>query len=266
MAKFFDQEHAFIVISALCHILLLWRLFAARLTRYRFLILFLLIELTQLLILLPLSSNTSIYGWAYIFSGAAVWCCGYLVVMELVQLTLQDYPAISRSGSRAISWCIGIAIIIALLFAIPAVRTSHIRFPILAAYFIFQRSMILSLLLFLVLIQIFLFRFRVPLSRNRKVYSIGYALYFGVGLASDTVFGTLGVTVGPGLGIGLISAASVLLLAGAVLLSRNGESTARDEGKDDDPIEQRQREHLHQQLNELNRVLAKVAGNGRQGY
>lgn len=239
-----------------CHCVLLWRLWAEKLVKlYPFLTAFLAAELLQSIILFPLSQNSAIYGIIYIISTTAIWAVAFLVVLELCRLTLEDYPGIASVGRRAITWCMGSALVVSAVYAVPGLKEHRGQLEILSAYYIVERSTVLSLLLFLVLMQLFLLRYRLPLSRNRMIYATGYAAYFGIGVAQDIIFTSLGIRVVPAVSLWIVVAAGVILLAGAVLLRQEGEAKVVHKPATEDDS----RVRLQEQLAEMNRLLTRAA-------
>jgi hypothetical protein len=249
-------EYSALVFSTACHGVLLWRLWSQKLARiYFFLTIFLAAEALQDIALLPINPNSSLYGWIYIFSTPILWILAYFVVLELYRLILEDYPGIASVGRRAVTWCMGLAVVVSIAYAIPDLRTAKGPFPILGIYVIVERSTILGLLLFLVLIQLFLVRYRLRLSPNRMIYATGYALYFGVGIAQDIILAALGIRVATAVSLWMVVAAGVILLAGASLLRNTGEVRAVVESGEPSG----DRERLRQQLADINRLLSKAA-------
>lgn len=249
-------EHRVLLFSIGCHIVLLWRLWSQKLAGvYPFLTMFLAAEMIQNLGLFPLNQNSTIYGWAYVLSDPIIWALAFGVVLELCRLILEDYPGIASVGRKAVSVCMGLALVIAAVYAVPALRTTNGKFPVLRIFYIAERSAVLSLLLFLVLIQLFLFRYKVQLSPNRMIYATGYALYFSFGVAEDIVFTSLGVRVAPAVSLWTVVIGGVVLLAGAVLLRRGGEVKVihAPAGEDDARV------RLQEQLVEMNRLLTRAA-------
>ena len=249
-------ERVVLIFSIGCHGVLLWRLWSEKLARvYLFLTVFLAAEMLQNLVLLPLRQDTSAYLWSYLISTPVIWVIAYLVVLELYRLTLEEYPGIASVGRKAVTWCMGLAVLISAVYAVPALRTSSGHAAIFRIYPILERSTVLGLLLFLVLIQLFLFRYRLPLSPNRMVYATGYALYFGVGIAQDIMWAALGVRVGYSITLWIVAAGGAILLAGAGLLSQEGEAKVILTPVDADS----DRGRLQQQLTEMNRMLSRAA-------
>ena len=245
-----------LLLSIGCHSILLWRLWSERLARtYLRLTIFLCAELLQNIVFLPVPPGSTLYGWIFILSSPILWILAYFVVLELYRLILEDYPGISGAGRNGVTWSMGMALAISAIYAIPALRTAHGKFPVLTIYWIVERSIVLGLLLFIVLIQLFLLRYRLRLSRNRIVYATGYALYFGIGVAQDVVLTALGIRVVEVVTLWIVAASGLILLIGAALLSRKHEAREvqrRGTGSLDGA-------RLQLQLAEMNRLLSKAA-------
>jgi hypothetical protein len=253
-------EQATNILNALAALVLLWRLWSESLARpYRFLTLVIATELAQMLVLLPIKSPTT-YAHFYYVSTSILWILYYLVVIELYRLIFEDYPGISSAGRKAVTWSMGLAIVISAASAIPSFELTSGPFPRLRMFFVVERSVVLVLLLFLVLIQLFLFHYHLRLSRNRLIYSTGYALYFGVTVGSDILLSQLlGSQAALIFSVAVGIAGALILFAGSILLTREGEARAAEpESSDNTP----ERARLQQQLAEMNRMLSKVARGG----
>jgi len=245
-----------LIFSIACHLVLLWRLWSQKLAGvYLALTLFLGAEMIQNIIILPIRPRSTLYGRVYMLSTPVLWILAYLVVLELYRLTLEAYPGIASIGRKAVSWSLGLAVALSALYAIPDLRTTTGKFPVLRFYFIAERSIVLGLLLFLVLIQLFVFRYRLRLSPNRMIYATGYALYFGVGVAQDIIYTALGIKVVYSVDLWIVVGAGVILLAGAGLLSQEGEAKVQLEQADSTA----DRARLQQQLVDINRMLSRAA-------
>ena len=204
----------------------------------------------------PLQERSNLYGWFYIFSTPVLWILAYLVVLELYRLILEDYPGIASVGRKAVTWCMGL---FPLLFPspmrFPISEGRRGRLPIIPVYVIFERSTVLGLLLFLVLIQLFLVHYRLRLSPNRMVYATGYALYFAIVVAQDTIVTALGLRVVYSVNLWIVVAGGVVLLLGAALLRKKGEARVQLESTDSSA----ERARLQQQLSDINRLLSRAA-------
>ncbi len=258
MPTFAVWERGVLIFSALCHLALLWRLWQQKLARiYSLFFVFLVVDLLQNLLLLPIKAGTNAYWLAYVSSTPFIWLGAYLVVVELYRLILEDYPGVSSVGRKAVTWCLALAVLISTATAVPEFWSSETgKFVVLKLFYSVERSVILGLLVFLILIQLFLYRYRLPLSRNRLLYSSGYALYFGIGMAADIIqTRLLGVRVFRPFSLGVVVFAGLILLAGAFVLSREGEIRPTNDLADTSS----ERAHLQQQLAEMNRLLSRAA-------
>jgi hypothetical protein len=250
-----DWEHRVLIFWIGCHGILLWRLWSQKLIRlYPFLAVFLGAEALQNIALFSIRRHSTLYGWTYVGSNPILWIVAYLIVLDLYRLILEDYPGIASVGRKAVTWCMGMAILISFAYAIPDLKNSTGPFPILRIYYIVERSTVLGLLLFLVLVQLFLVRYKLRLSPNRRIYATGYALYFGIAVAEDVIFTSLGIRVVNSVGLWITVTDGLILLAGAVLLGNKGEVAVQLE-----PDTGTERAHLQQQLADINRMLSRAA-------
>ncbi len=240
-----------LVFSVTCHGVLLWRLWSEKLARaYLFLSVFLWVETLETVVLVPVDSGT--YRYIYFIATPVLWILAYLVVLELYRLVLEDYPGIASVGRKAVSGALGLAVVISVGYAIPDLRAPGGPIHL---YVVLERSTVLGILLFLVLIQLFLLRYRLRLSPNRIVYATGYAIYFAVTMAQDVVVTSLGLRPVYSYTLLMNVGASILLVAGAALLSQAGEVKPQletvDSGAD--------RARLQQQLADINHLLSRAA-------
>lgn len=249
-------EHRVLFFSIACHCVLLWRLWSQKLAGlYLFLTVFLAGETVQSIAAFSVRPRSTLYGWIFLISTPILWGLAFFVVLELYRLILEDYPGIASVGRKAVTWCMVLALAVSSAYAIPDLKSTAGQFSVLRIYYIFERSTVLSLLLFLVLIQLFLYRYRLRLSPNRMTYATGYALYFGIGVAQDIIFTTLGVRVVYSYNLWTVIVAGTILLAGAWLLSSEGEVRVKLESGDSSA----DRVRLQQQLTDINRLLARAA-------
>jgi hypothetical protein len=249
-------EHRVLFFLIVCHGVLLWRLWSQKLAGvYLFLTIFLVGETIQDIAGFPIRRDSDLYAWLFVYSTPVLWIFAYLVVLELYRLILEDYPGIASVGRKAVSWCLGLALAISVLYALPDLNGAPGPSPILRIYFVAERSTVLGLLLFLVLIQIFLIHYRLRLSRNRMVYATGYAVYFGVVVAQDVILTALGIQTAGTVGLWTSALAGVILLGGTLLLSSQGESRVELESVDSSS----DRARLQQQLADMNRLLSRAA-------
>jgi len=251
-------ERGVLLLSVICHLALLWRLWREGLARpYPFLTLYLVADLAQVVLVIPIRPESPAYRIIYFASNPVIWLFAYFVVVELYRLILEDYPGISSAGRRAVTGCLILAVLVSGLTVLPSLQSPQTGSDVtLKIFYNIERSVILGLLVFLVLIQLFLARYRLRLSRNRILYSVGYALYFGIAMAADIILAELhGGAVYAPVTLVIVVVADLILVGGALLLTRQGES--RPATDLDDTSSERLR--LQHQLAEMNRLLSRAA-------
>ncbi len=97
----------------------------------------------------PIQRNSDLYAWLFVYSTPVLWVFAYLVVLELYRLILEDYPVtLPVSAAGAVTWCMGLALAISVLYALPDLKGAPGPSPILRIYFVAERSTVLGLLLF----------------------------------------------------------------------------------------------------------------------
>jgi hypothetical protein len=259
MSNFAAWARGVIVLSILCRSGLLWRLWRENLIgSYPFLAWFVLAELGQNLLVLPLAPSSASYRIAYVAVDPIIWLLAYFVVAELFRLILEDYPGILSAGRKALKWSLILAVVVSVISVLPTMGGAQPRgqYVFFRFFVSIEKSVILGLLIFLVLIQAFLARYRLCISHNRVLYSVGYALYFGLGMALAVLAnGLVGVRLYGVINIGMLVIADLVLLSGAFALSREGEERPLKVDEDTST----QRAHLQAQLVQMNRLLSRAA-------
>lgn len=166
-------------------------------------LLFLLVDTLQTIVLSLVHSHT-LYARIYFGTEPLIWFFYYMVLFELFGLVVRDYPGIAAFRSRVMPVLLAAAIGISILTLLPGLKSSASPYPILKIFTVVQRTVIISVLLFLFLIQSFLFRWPVHHSRNTVAYAFGYMVLF-----AGKAFGLLLITA---VGVHLTRAANVAIL------------------------------------------------------
>lgn len=256
MILFRDWEQVVLAISIFCHTALLWHVSRAGFARYFYLKGLLAAEILQSVLLFPFGSGQTRYALIYFLTCPFIWAFLYLVLLEFVRFILVDFPGVSGAVRKLFGTALGAAVVLSAALALPGLQ-GPTTYKLLMIFIAMQRFVTLALLLFLVLILVILFRLHVPLSPNRKLYILGYSLYFGIGFAVYLLVSELGFKSIQTLNSYLVTASSTVLLAGVFLLRPQGEIAPQIVTYSE--REQRDREQLHRQLTELNRVLSRAA-------
>jgi hypothetical protein len=242
-------------VEAACYLALLGRLYFMGLaSRYRFLCAYLVLEALGTGGLAWIPINTWTYTIAYFCVTPVLWVLGYLVVLELCRLILEDYPGVAGAGRRLVNWSMGAAVLVALGFAAHGLRARLGTFPVLRSFAIVHMSVRVGLLFFLLVILYFVYRFRLSLPRNRKLYGVGFAICWGLVLVADA----LSIGAGTAHYVLLYSCemltCSALMVAACFMLKPSGEFRATRGEPDTDE----RRAILHRRLAEMNHLLTRA--------
>jgi hypothetical protein len=150
----------------------LWFAGLHRVYPYFFCYLFLLLFQVAVGASLPFYSN--LYRNFYLGTESLIICFYALIVLELYSVVFDDLAGIAAISRRYIKMVLAFAIVISLL----PLRLEKAPVTITEHFFVFERTVVFSLVLFVLLIAAFLIYYPVPLNRNVIVYSIGYVVYF----------------------------------------------------------------------------------------
>jgi hypothetical protein len=136
---------------------------------------YLLIVLIQTVILgafIPYDGPAYVYVW--LGTEGLIVCFYAFIVLELYGIVLGDLPGLVSVSRRYLRIALALAIVISgLLLTVDKSPAS-----IIGGFLVFERTVVCSLLLFVLFLSIFLVYYPVPLNRNVIVYSMGYAVYF----------------------------------------------------------------------------------------
>lgn len=135
---------------------------------------YLILELlqTSIPILVPLDSR--LYRDSFVASQALILAFYPLVVLELYSKVLGDLPGIAGIARRYIKVMLFFAVGIALLL----LRLGGSYASLSGFLTSFERTVMATLVIFVLLVCVFLAYYPVPLGRNVLVYLMGYAVYF----------------------------------------------------------------------------------------
>jgi hypothetical protein len=213
------DQLALVVAQAALLIVLILRLWAAGLHRvYPFFFSYLLADLLQTLILSAVPFKGGAYPSIWVVSEGII--AGYyaLIVVELYRVVLRELPGIATISRRYITGTVAVASLGSLLL----LYLEETPRNYVSTFFVIERAIVFSLVIFILLVSAFLAYYPIPLSRNVVIYSIGYAVYF-LTKATALFVRTLGHYVMPQISTVLMTVSSVCLLFWAFTLNRRGE-------------------------------------------
>ncbi|HEX5431163.1 MAG TPA: hypothetical protein VFW83_04305 [Bryobacteraceae bacterium] len=152
--------------------------FCGLLSEYRALFCYLAADAVEALAQIWALPDLTLYGWIYVGGQACKVMLAVWVVLDLYRLALSRHPALAKFGRRTVGYVLSIAaaISIAGLFLDGAAAPGG--FPILRAFYRFERTMDSIVLVFLAIIAVFLLWFPVKMRRNVAIYIAGFLIYF----------------------------------------------------------------------------------------
>jgi hypothetical protein len=198
------------------------RLFALDLhRRYRVFFFYLIFATLRLGVFASLPQRSNVYQKIWVLTEPLEWLLYVLVVLEIYALVLQDYRGLSTVGR----WVLVAAVVVALLASgislmAPSQSTqSHL----MRYYYVAERAVNFSLVVFLLSILGLLMQYPITLSRNIVVHSMVFSVYF----LCNTVLYLLLSMRGYAVIFQIVDALSVITLgavgAWLVMLNRAGE-------------------------------------------
>jgi hypothetical protein len=224
--------------------------------RYRVFFFYLIFATLQVGVLTSVTPTSDAYQYIWVLTEPLEWLFYVLVVLEIFALVLQDYRGLSTVGR----WALITAVLVALLASgislmAPSQSTqSHL----MRYYYVAERGVYFSLVVFLLSILGFLMQYPITLSRNIIVHSMVFSVYF----LGHTVFYLLLSMRGFG-SLPMVEyalSATTLAAVGAWLVLLNPAGEARKVRLRPQWMPGRE-EELVSQLNHLNAALLRAAGN-----
>ena len=162
--------------------------------------------------------RTDLYAYLYLATEGIIVCLYALVLLELYAVVLRDWAGIATVARRFTGWALAAAVTVALLL----IEIQHTPVTILGVFFTTERTIVSSLLVFVLLITVFLAYFPIPLNRNVFYYSVGYSVYFTCRVIALLIANS--GTKWAAANLAAFCGSTVCLLFWAVFLRRNGET------------------------------------------
>jgi len=133
---------------------------------------------------LVVDPRSGLYQKIWILTEPIGWVFYILLLLELYSLVLEDHRGIQTMGRWALYAALSIALLASLLGMVPRsgpMPKSHL----LPYYFVAERAIYFSLVVFLLSILFFMMRFPITLNRNTVVHYVVYSVYF---LSNTVIF------------------------------------------------------------------------------
>jgi len=195
--------------------------------------------------------GTPYYVSVYVTTSALSTVIQVLIILELYSRILRGFSGIA-SIARTYTY---IALTISILISLVLVRLEKTPVSFTAHFILYRRSLISTLVFFILLMLVLLIYYPIPLSRNVAVYFAGYTVYF---LCTSTVLfaRNIGIADLPVINNALLTIPVLCLFFWAIVLNPRGETTQITIGhrwnRDDEA-------RLLQQLRAMNSTLSQTA-------
>jgi len=154
------------------------RLFAAGLDRrYRVFFFYLIFATLHAGALATIGPRTNTYEYVWVLTEPFEWLFYVLVVLEIYALVLEDYRGLSTAGRWALIAAVAVALLasgISLMAPSQLTTQGHL----MRYYYVAERAVNFSLVVFLLSILGFLMQYPITLSRNIIVHSMVFSVYF----------------------------------------------------------------------------------------
>jgi hypothetical protein len=191
--------------------------------RYRGFFYYLVFETIQTGVMLPMDQRSGLYQKFYVLTEPINWIFYAWVVLELYSLVLKDYQGLYTVGSRALMVAVALALLgSAIIVMVPSHGATQ-GSRVLPYYYLAQRAIYFSLVVFLLTILGFLLQFPVTLSRNITLHSVVYTVYFLCNTVIYLMLGTVGFKLISVLSYALLAATLGSLVAWLAMLNPAGE-------------------------------------------
>lgn len=135
---------------------------------------YLVVEFLQALIPIVVPIRSRLYLGLYVASEALIITLSALVVLELYSNVLRDLAGIASVSRRYIKVTLVLAVAIAFL----PLSLEHSKATITGYFFICERTVVSSLVIFVLLAGAFLLYYPIPLGKNVVTYLTGFTIYF----------------------------------------------------------------------------------------
>jgi hypothetical protein len=152
--------------------------------RYRAFFLFLIFFALQNVSVAVFTSKSEAYQKVWVLSQPIEWFLSVWVVLELYSLVLKDYRGLYTVGRWSLMVAIAAGLLASCISLILPLRYTH-QGHLMAYYYVAERAINFSLVVFLVTILVLLTRYPITLNRNTIVHSVVFSIYF---LAITTVY------------------------------------------------------------------------------
>ncbi len=245
-------EEFLVALQTVALLALCLKMWLAELNRsYPYFFSYLALVLMESIVLSFVEYGTVAYG--YVWMTTEILSLGFytLLVLECYATVLRNLAGLATLSRRFIKRTVGVAIAAALLL-IGLEKTPQTVFQY---FYVLDRTVVSSLLVFVLLMVGFLVYYPVPLSRNVIIYSAGYSVYF-LTKATALLLRNVNFNWQTQISTILIAVSTGCLVFWGIFLNRRGETRTVVVGHQWQPEDE---ERLISQLKAINSRLSRAA-------
>lgn len=234
--------------------LVAWRLAQLGLaSSFRWFFCLCLFEPVRLAVATPIPRGTNAYGYYYFATQPIVWTLFIVIILDLFRSVFSEHPAIYTLSRKALTACIVTSVTIAVATLGFELRDPGVQTGFFETFLVAERTVALSLVVFVLLLMLILSWFPVPINRNALAHAVIFSFYFAAKAALFFSRNLFGVSFTRAANVGLLSVVVICLVAWLVFLVRQQDAKIVRSGVRRDPEAE---ERLMQQLNAINETLA----------
>ena len=176
----FLDEARWLVPVALQAVLLMRLIYLGLRQRYPAFAILQVVSMVQGLLLFSFRGMPVAYGWFYTSGHALLSIIYFAVLAELFSQVLKEYPGIANLGRTLVGFSLPISLAVSVALAYPAWGRGWSWSSGLSIFYWSQRTVLVSVCLFLASLAILLFWYPIRVPRNTVVYFLGYGLLFAI--------------------------------------------------------------------------------------
>jgi hypothetical protein len=184
------------LLSVIAAAAVLWRLWRERmLGAFPMLASFLAWDIATYVSIRPIPPDTNVYARMFYGSRLVTWVLSVLVSLELVNLITRQYPGIAAVARWSIRTALVVAVALALLSAMINYEGSFAEWRIYDTLSLVDRTISVSVVLFLAATVLFLLGFPVRASRNVVAYALAFVVLYTGRVVNLLILNTWGTAV-----------------------------------------------------------------------
>jgi len=191
---------------------------------YRFFFLYLVFSFIRSVVAWPFSPRSEAYRNIWRVTQPVLWLLYILVILELSSLIFAKYRGIQALGRRTIYISLIVCVFLSVAL-VPIWRTSNEAVFSVLRYLMVERGIDFALVLVLLVISVFPVLFPIQLSRNLRIHTALYAVFFLSNTIGTLIVNFTGYRLSLTISSLLLGVSICCLVSWIVLMTQEGERT-----------------------------------------